>query len=222
MDTKIYNEQSMAILIDCLPNSLATLGYPGPPTPDWLIPNIKEFCRKKEEIKTIVYSSYCRHDTIESTSPGYNTSTNIFSKETKLDVLRREWNLVCDGICPSLTHPDLQSDWHRPDQSVLSMFSTTQLLYYCNSINNNINKIYFFGLAWDVCVKHRPTGWMQVNSLNYHNLFHTNKQILSVPNCVGKPFDRRNSMACYRIEYFDHPWQQLENGDWVLSADEWN
>lgn len=213
MDTTMYDKQSIAIIIDCWPPSLDP-----PETPDWLIPNIKEFCRKKEEIKTIVYSSYCIHGTIESTSPGYNTSTDIFSKETKFDVLRQEWNLVCDK-CPSMTHTDLQSDWHRPDQIVLSMFSTTQLLYYCNSINTNIDKIYFFGVAWDVCVKNRPTGWMQINSLNYHNLFHTNKQILSVPNCVGESVKHRTDR---RIEYFDHPWQQLENGDWALSADTWN
>jgi hypothetical protein len=197
------NTESIAILIDCWTDVNSDL-----------IQNIKNYCVDNTSIKAIFLNSYARlSDNLSKDEPYWSNSNSIFNLETKFDELRNQWkNALFEHI--TTTHKDLLKPWTRPDQNLFSAFSSLQILYYCNYINPAVDKIYFFGEAWDICVKYRPTGWMQINALNYHNLFHTKKMLLSRPECVA------NSSHQILTE-FEHGWQRLPNGDYQLTEDIW-
>ena len=194
--------ESIAILIDCWSDVNLNL-----------IQNIKNYCVDNSAIKAIFLNSYARlSDNLSSDEPYWSNSNSIFNLETKFDEIRKQWNNA-QFEYTTTTHKNLLNPWTRPDQNLFSAFSSLQILYYCNYINPAVDKIYFFGQEWDVCVKFRPTGWMQLNALNYHTLFHNKKTLLSRPDCVAS-----DSQV---ISSFDHPWQMLPNGDYILTEDIW-
>ena len=195
-------KDSIVIIIDCWPS-----------VPELLVNNIKNTCVSYDHVKTIIFSNYNNRDKISKNDPGFELANSLFCTETKFNELRNQWNnSICDT--PTCTHKDLLGNWHRKDQTVISASSALQLLYYCNHIQTNIDQIYFFGHAWDICVKIRPTGWMQLSALQYHKLFYTPKKFLSKPECVVDV----NFRPIYE---FNHPWQKLPNGDWYLSDYQW-
>lgn len=185
---------SIAILIDC-----------------WLainsdaIKNIKQYCVDNTSIKTIVLSSYNSFDGVSLHQPYWNNSNELFNSETRFDQLKQEWCNANFEDEPG-TVPELLENWTRPDQFLMSAFSSLQILYYCNYVNKDIDKIYFFGRAWDVCVKYRPVGWMEIDSLNFHNLFHTKQTLLTRSGCVC---DTENKL----VSHFDDNWEKSPGGN---------
>jgi len=195
---------SIAILIDCWPGTNLNA-----------IKNIKQYCVDNTSIKTICLSSYNSKNTVSPNQPYWNNSNHLFNKQTKWRHLKQEWcNAEFDK--GDGTAPELLEDWRRPDQLLICAFSSLQILYYCNFVDRHIDKIYFFGAAWDVCIRNKPTGWMEINALNYHKLFHTRKTLLTRPECVC---DTENKLinANVLMPAEDSDWHQLPNGDYYLS-----
>lgn len=192
---------SIAILIDCWKDCNPAI-----------IKNITQFCVDNSSIKTIILSSYVEDQSLSIDEPYWSNSNNIFNKETKFDELRQQWN-SSDFQTQSNTHENLLESWSRPDQLLLAAFSSLQILYYCNYVNPSVDKIYFFGQSWDICVKFRSTGWLQINALNYHDMFKTKKILLSRPECVAFKSEISSS--------FDSAWSKLPNGDYQLTKDIW-
>lgn len=200
MTTQLDNA-SIAILIDCYKNCDQSI-----------IENIQKYCIEQDSIKAIFLNSYIEDYILPMDEPFWSNSNTIFNLETKFDELRNQWKNAKFGE-NSPTHKQMLEPWSRPDQLLLTAFSSLQILYYCNYVNPSIDKIYFFGQAWDMCVKFRPTGWLQINALNYHNMFKTKKTLLSKPECIRF---KRSVSYC-----FDDSWQKLSNGDYRLVKDVW-
>ena len=178
--------------------------------------NIKKFCIGEKNIKHILLATYSQNNNVSmpKEEPYWSNAELLFNQETKFEAMRAEWENSNFSTVQE-TCEKLLTDWPREDQNKCAIFSSLQLLYYCNFIDPDISKLYFFGQAWDICVKFRPVGWVNANSFNFHNLFNKKIVIQTNINCVlGE-----NSKF---INNIDDPWKLANcDGTYILTEDMW-
>jgi len=173
------SQPSLAILIDCW-NTLdqPVSGY------DDVMYNIAEFCTTNASMKSVALATYQGDTEIYKDNVWWQNAKNLFNDETKWDHLRRIWK-EATYIEPSDTCSVIANMPLRSDQIGFCAWHSTQLMYYCNFVNPEIQNIYICGFAWNECVKYRPLGWMEIAGMNHHKLFHNHINILSKKSCVS-------------------------------------
>ena len=206
----LLEQPSLAVLIDCWdePRAVGTYDQLDIVSYRNCMQSIKTQCETNPWIKSIAIASYGDSDNqIALEQPWWNTAKDFFFNETKWNQLRRNWQSV-EHIDKTSTHEYVRTIAPRSDQVIFCAFDILHIMYYCNFINPSIRNIYFFGSTWDKCVKIRPVGWAEVSSLNHHNLFQTNQNLLTNQNCIfqtGGP-----------VQLTD-PWQRATGSTFILT-----
>lgn len=180
------------------------------------VENIKKFCTKEKDIRHILLATYSKNKnvSIPKEEPYWSNAELLFNQKTKFEAMRAEWQNSNFGTAQE-TYEKMLTDWPREDQNKCAIFSSLQLLYYCNFIDPDISKLYFFGQAWDICIKFRPVGWVNANSFNFHNLFHKKINIQTNINCVLDD----NEKFINSIENF---WKPVNHdGTYILTENVW-
>lgn len=210
---ELLEQPSLAIIIDCWANN----GYNSAQTKNYenVLHNIAEQIKNNEFIKSVAIASYANEGDFCSFEDQFiKNSLDFFVNETKWDILRNLWKNAKFGYDKDFfTHNIIKEIKFRDNQCVFSVFNNLDILYYCNFINPSIRNIYFFGQSWNVCVKDRPVGWLDVSTLNYHNLFSKKINLLTSKKCVFHPSVKDIQMDDY--------WTNIDNNICLLdeSAD---
>lgn len=155
---------------------------------DQVFDSISQRIIQDANIKSVALACYdsARDDNkIVCEQPWWQNAESFFSKETKWDKLRKEWNnhgiLISSQVRTDSRIKDIQL---RNDQVGFSVFDSLHILYYCNVINPSIDNIIFMGQRFDLCVCHRPVGYFNVASLIHHGLFKNNITVSIYRDCV--------------------------------------
>jgi hypothetical protein len=205
----IINRPSLAILMDCWEYN-ESLG-------DRIefekkINNIIEFCAS-DQIQTIAISTYghCSSQKTFDDSELITTSKNLFYNTANCAFIRNIWNsLSFENI--RATYPDILSMPMGSDQIKFYALDTLQILYYCNFINTHIRNIYICGFAWDICIKYRPTGWLQLAALIKSNMFKNDMNILINTKCIGGKSGQESGFTPS-----PNLWDQIDNDIFCLN-----
>lgn len=184
--SNILDQPSLAVVVDCWKNANYENYH------DTMV-NIREFCTTNQQVESVALTTYRSNDPVTNEpvpndrvfvdQPWWNNGRDFFYNETKWDFFRRIWDSKIND--PETHTYDIVANMPlRSNQIGFVAFDTTHILYYCNFINPGIRNLYFCGGAWEMCLRHRPTGWMQVQTLNYHKMFHQPVNILVKNSCV--------------------------------------
>jgi hypothetical protein len=156
-----------------------------------------------DEVGAVALATYSTNNLnqVEQDEPFYSNSQQIFSNETQVDTLRRQWNDYIP-VYTELTDRIISNMTLRENQFGFVALHPLQILYYCNCINPSIENIYFTGFMWDICVKDRNVGYVELNALNNASMF-SRKQNIFVKSDLT---DAVNGPVVF-------------NNDWVLVSD---
>jgi len=178
---------ALAVLIDCwsAKHSRCARTQSGTAALDQCMQNIQDFCLHEPDLVSVCLATYGEPHTKKVPREGtwWIWGDRFFNQETKFDAMRQAWQHT-DFADMEITHPLVRHMPERAGQQRFAAFDTLHILYYCNFVMPEIDSIYFLGTAWDICVKVRPVGWLQVASLQYHDMFVTPKKFLSHRQCV--------------------------------------
>lgn len=181
----MIDQHSLAIIIDCWEHNDYTQSQND--RYKKICQQIKHKIESDASIKAIAIYTAGNGNQTRLESPYYETSLDFFVDTTRWDTLRKSWRSITPAGEEFSTDSIIRSINLRDDQVVFNVHRDLDILYYCNSVNQTIENIYFFGQYWDKCVKYRSVGWYQINALNLHNLFRTKKNLLTDVNCVFHP-----------------------------------
>ena len=154
-----------------------------------------------DEVGAVALATYSSSNQIEQDEPFYSNSQRIFSNETQVDTLRRQWNDYIP-VYTGLTDRIISNMTLREYQFGFAALHPLQILYYCNCINPSIENIYLTGFMFDMCVKDRNVGYVELNALNNAGMF-SRKQNIFVRSDLT---DSMDGSAVF-------------NNDWVLVSD---
>jgi hypothetical protein len=171
--------------------------------PDQCAANIVDFCKHNTDISAVALASYSIDPNFDAyfDASWIENSKIFFQDETKWDFLRKSWQRI-QWNHDDHTHKTIRTMDLRSDQIKFFAISDIQILYYCLHINPSIKNIYFFGSAWDICIKFRPVGWLQLAALSYHNLLPQDIQFKTHRSCV-------HSITEYNLD-IGSPWVSTE------------
>lgn len=211
----ILNKPSLAILIDCWSTNRSFNTNDTDNFRENVYKNITNWCFNNSYVQTIALATYPKTNesmemSIVKDFPWYENSKELFSESLKLDFIRQNWNRVNKkNPDQTITHEYIRDMQLRNDQLPILTWTTEQILFYCNDINPNIENIYFFGAQWDVCIRHRPVGWLHLASAQYHNMFRYPKNFLTRKDCViGDQFQPANITG---------PWESIDDQTYLLN-----
>jgi hypothetical protein len=196
---------SLAILIDCWDDS--SISETAKENHHQFINNIVDFCGNDTEISAIALAGYSKNTEFDLyyEESWIANSNEFFVNETKLDFLRKSWkNIRWDY--DSKNHPAIRN-MIVPDPKIkFTVFNTYDILYYCNCVNDSIENIYFLGMSWDMCVRDRPVGWLQIASLQYHGFLTKDMTLRTNQKCVFDEFTGSTPDI-------SEPWEATKNSD---------
>jgi hypothetical protein len=160
----MINEPSLAILIDCW--DLSALPLERSTAANALCNNILEFINKTDVIETVVLSSYdCKSEVIASNCVWYQNRNSMYGHLCQENSTTKE----------RATSPCILN-YINPSKFQVAMHQLWELKLYL-SRNRHIKNIYVLGIAWDICIRNRPLGVVNLKQLLGIN-------ILTNINCV--------------------------------------
>jgi hypothetical protein len=170
---------SIAILIDC---------WKSPVPGDALskcFNNIINFLDATESITTVVLATYnCKTERYTPNSIWADNNMSLFSNPTRKKIidLKLAFDLLyansINNFKPEQTDPIIWNYLH-PAKYQVAMYWWWELEYYL-LLHPEIKNIYFFGMAWEGCVRYRPLGYEAVIEEAPHlNILTNDKCILS-------------------------------------------
>ena len=168
---------SLVIIIDMWKTHLPEQSNP-------VAKSIVNFC-KSEEVSAVALATYgteCE-DEVQTDQPFFQNSQLFFCDETQSDTLRRQWNAF-SKVQTGLTHKTIANMPLRDNQIGFVALTALQILYYCNYINPSIDKIYVTGLHFDMCLRDRKVGLVELNALKNAQMFQSTPTILVRTDCT--------------------------------------
>jgi hypothetical protein len=176
---KLLTAPSMVVLVDCWSDFDS-------PREQEVMQNIVDFCSRTRSVKAIALSTYPLEfeEQVVVEEPWYSNSKDLFYDSTKWNTLRRIWEQTPRVESAGHTHEIIKNMSIRPDQTQFMLWNNIQLLYYCNAVDTSIENIFLLGFSWEICMRGRPVGWIELHNLNVSNLFSKKKQILSNLKCT--------------------------------------
>lgn len=157
-----------------------------------------------DEVGAVALATYSTNQSkqVEQDEPFYSNSQQIFCNDTQVDTLRRQWNEYTP-VRTGLTDPIISEMTLRDNQFGFVALHPLEIVYYCNCINPSIENIYLTGFMWDMCVKDRNVGYVELNAFNNAGMFSRKQNIFARADLT---------VALKGPVVFDH--------DWVLVSDQ--
>jgi len=204
----ILEKPSLALLIDCW-KDMPTIDKQ---TYNNTIKNIVSFCQYNKFIKSVALATYYTNtdNGLSLDECHFSQSEQLFYNEINCKFLKDIWNSI-SWLTPSQTHPLIANMNLRADQIKFSVFDALQVLYYCNSVNKEIENIYICGFEWDLCVKIRPAGWAEFLHLSRLNLFKKIPNIIVNKKCIGGAGLDKNFIPD------QNNWLPIDNNNYLLN-----
>jgi hypothetical protein len=147
--------------------------------------NIKKFLRTRDNIKTVVLSSYnCESEHLEAEFIWYKNNKQMCENTplgSKIRNLRHahDYLFMYDTThSKEKTDPGILNYWNTSKYQI-SMHWWWELEYYLK-LNPEIKNIYIFGQSWEGCVANRPLGYKLIAQEEL------DINILTVTDCVLK------------------------------------
>jgi hypothetical protein len=158
------NQPSAVILIDLWDN------YHRPYSA--LITNIISFLDKTDSIESIILATYdAREEISENNIWNYNNYSMCINRnsesESILKLYREYYNIDIND--PNEIQKTVKNILEYPNKFRIRMRRLWELNYFL-SINPNIKNIYILGSAWDICVKIRPLGYLELSKIPNINI----------------------------------------------------
>jgi hypothetical protein len=168
---------SIAILIDCWQTATPTA------TTKRCFNNIVRFLDKTESITTVILATYnCKTERYTPNSVWADNNMTLFKnpQRSKITDLKAAFDLLYEHS-PNDDPPE-QTDpiiWNyiNPKKCQIAMNWWWELEYYL-LLHSEIKNIYFFGSAWELCVRFRPLGYQSIIEEN------PSINILTNSNCI--------------------------------------
>ena len=131
-----------------------------------------------DEVGAVALATYSTNQStqVEQDEPYYSNSQQIFCNDTQVDTLRRQWNAYTP-VSTGLTDPIISEMTLRDNQFGFVALHPLEIVYYCNCINPSIENIYLTGFMWDMCVKDRNVGYVELNAFNNAGMFSRKQNI---------------------------------------------
>ena len=170
---------SLVIVIDVLNIYL-------PEQTDTVAQSIVDFC-KSEEVSAVALASYGNKIDyaveVQADQPFFQNSQLFFCDETQSDTIRTQWKALTK-VPTSFTHKTIANMPLRHNQVGFIALTSLQILWYCNNINPDIDKIYVTGLHFGECLHFRNVGLIELNALKNAQMFKNTPTILVRSDCT--------------------------------------
>ena len=172
------NLPGIAIIIDAWPDYQAET-----------VSAIRDFCQHNDSIKAVALASFSLSPNrvtqriCETDEPWYSNTKKLFKNTSKIPRLENWWHGLYRDTA-STTDARITGMPLREDQVGFFLLDPLQLIYYCNCVDPSIKNFWFFGGAWEVCVKTRPVGWYQLAAFQKNKFFVTEKNFYTRLSCV--------------------------------------
>lgn len=133
-----------------------------------------------DEVGAVAIATYSTNQSkqVEQDEPFYSNSQQIFCNDTQVDTLRRQWNAYTP-VRTGLTDPIISEMTLRDNQFGFVALHPLEIVYYCNCINPSIENIYLTGFMWDMCVRDRNVGYVELNAFNNAGMFSRKQNIFA-------------------------------------------
>jgi hypothetical protein len=209
--------RSLAVIIGCW-------GIHQQPIHQTIVKNIISFI-DNNDIDTVVLSS--THTPITNDNQGSNKwfdyEKRMFYDEQGVTWIRNLWqDTLPDGELTVNQHI-LNHKWSR---SCISMAHQWQLEYLLNHAEPKFDRVWYFGIGWNIGVRRDGIGWGQLcDSIKYRQV--KPLEIITKQTCTAvnsQPTERVTLLNCR----FDHPdfvnsdWQNIEADIYVKKDLEWD
>lgn len=190
---------SIAILIDCWKSPITNNSSAK------CFNNIINFLDTTESITTVVLATYnCKTERYTPNSIWADNNMSLFRNPIRKKII--DFKLAFDLLYANSNNnfKSEQTDpviWNylNPSKYQVAMYWWWELEYYL-SLHPEVKNIYFFGAAWEQCVRNRPLGYKSILEEV------TNFNILTNKNCILSEIHS----ASVNIEN-DPEWQSLGN-----------
>jgi hypothetical protein len=169
---------SIAILIDCWETTEAYSRA------EDCYYNITRFIDATESITAVILATYnCKTERLAPNFVWATNATKLFTNTKRRKII--DLNFAFDTLYeqssnfkPEQTHPIIWN-YENPTKYQISMNWLWQLEYYL-SLHPEIKNIYFFGAAWEQCVRYRSLGYESIsNEIPNLNILTNSKCVLS-------------------------------------------
>lgn len=162
------------------------------------------------DIDTIVVSS--AHTMITPENQGYNKwfdhEKRMFYDEQGVNWIRNLWQYSLPSSKLAVNQHILNHTWNR---DCISMSHQWQLEYLLNHATPKFDRVWYFGIGWNIGVRRDSIGWGQLcDSIRYQQVEPVD--IITKKTCVvvnSQPHDRVSLDQCR----FEHP--DFTNSDWT-------
>ena len=176
----MHDKNSLIIIIDLFNEKVL----------DGLTKNITEYISNEQHIKSICLSTYTynplslRVQQVAVPKKVYDNGVRLFVNKNPLVKVKNDWQESTVSANPVDNRSNLTNITERSDQLIFGAGNALDIVYYCNSVNQCINTIYWAGCAWNRCVESRPVGYSEIINFYKNNMFknkiefRTNKNLL--------------------------------------------
>ena len=186
MNSKIINGGSIAILIDCWKDLPLDMPAASTVAKDQVYQNIINKVESLPNLTAVILATYQTHEYANSNNLYYQKSTDLFHTSQPIPYVKEIFENLDYGW--SRTSGVMETDpgilnhtWPVPQ---IAMVHTYQLEYYLNRVVPHVKNIFFFGMAWNICVQHRPVGYFNINQLVQWNHLPKDIRLFTRDDCV--------------------------------------
>ena len=193
---------SIAILIDCWKSTTTNNNS------SKCFSNIIDFLNTTESITTVILATYnCKTERYTPNSVWSDNNMALFKNPIRKKIIdtKLAFDLLYEhrtnNFSPEKTDPKIWN-YLNPKKYQIAMYWWWELEYYL-LLNPEIKNIYFFGTAWEQCLKYRPLGYEAVIEEAPHlNILTNSKCILSEIHSVPTYIENDPNWQCIDTDIY--------------------
>jgi len=176
---------SIVVLIDCW-GEIHPITAHNIQNQQKLYDNILKEIPKILNLTAVVLSTYHTTEHNNSSNQYYMQSADLFYNAQPIAYVREMYQQlnyeIINSAANQVTDPKILNKlWQVPQ---LAMTHPYQLEYYINHVVPHVKNIFFFGQAWNLCVKKRPIGYSPILELIKWNHLAADTRVFTFSNCI--------------------------------------
>jgi hypothetical protein len=189
-----------------------------------VVDNIISFI-SSNDIDTVVLSSAHTAIDIDNQGPNcwFDQEKRMFYDEQGITWIRNLWKTSLPTSNIRINQKILNHKWSR---SCISISHQWQLEYLLNSARPRFDRVWYFGIGWNIGVRRDDIGWGHLcESIKYHQVLPV--EISTKQNCIVVNSQPNDQVALDKCN-FEHPdfansdWKNTESDVYVKQGLEWD